>query len=197
MRFRSPAVVELVVAVLAVACSSPQRAEPPPRIADAAPLDAPAIATPVDAGPPADAFVTSLIPADASTRGRVVVTSTDGCGFILDMIYFAPGSSELQPHQQPAADAVAALLVCALEDSGITKLEVQGHADDKERDPLRLSEDRAVSIANFLTSKGVPSKILVVVGYGNKFPMDRRKTPAARAKNRRVAFLILERRQED
>ncbi|MBA3501083.1 MAG: OmpA family protein [Myxococcota bacterium] len=194
MHSRSPAAADLVAALaFAVACSSSQRAEPPVyRTIDAAPLDAPA-----DAAAPGDAFVTTLIPADASTRGRVVVTSSDGCGFVLDQIYFAPGSSEIQTHQRPAADGVAALLVCALEDSGITKLEVQGHADDKERDPKRLSEERAVSIANFLTSKGVPPAILVVVGYGNTFPVDRRKTPAARAKNRRVAFLILDRRQED
>jgi outer membrane protein OmpA-like peptidoglycan-associated protein len=195
MRSRSPAACELVAAILlGVACSSSQRAEQPvQRIAiDAALLDAP-----VDAAPPGDAFVTTLIPPDASTRGRVIVTESDGCGMVLDMIYFAPGSSEIQAHQQPATDGVAALLVCALEDSGITKLEVQGHSDDTERDPQRLSEERAVRIANFLTSKGVPSKILVVVGYGNKFPIDRKKTPAARAKNRRVAFLILERRKDD
>ena len=173
------------------ACSGPQRAEPPPPPRDAA-SDAPAL----DAAP-SDAFISTLLVPDDAAKGRVIVTESDGCGFVLDMIYFAPGSAELQAHQQPAADAVAALLVCALDDSGITKLEIQGHADDKERDPQRLSEERAVHIANFLTSKGVPSKILVVVGYGNKFPIDRRKTAAARAKNRRVGFLILERKRED
>jgi outer membrane protein OmpA-like peptidoglycan-associated protein len=178
----------LLVAAVLAACSAPQRSEPP--VARDAAADAA-----LDAAP-GDALVSTLLAPD-DAKGRVVVTESDGCGFILDMIYFAPGSAELQPHQQPAADAAAALLVCALDGSGILKLEIQGHADDKERDPQRLSEERAVHIANFLTSKGVPAKILVVVGYSNKFPIDRRKTAAARAKNRRVGFLILERKQED
>jgi len=179
------------------ACSGSQRAEQPvTRTPDAHIADAP----PVDAGPPADAFVTSLIPADASmgpSPGRVIVTDSDGgCGglIILDYIYFASGSSEIQPHQQPIVDATAVALACAMKDGGITKVEVQGHADDKERDGLRLSEERALRLANLLTAKGVPGKLLVVVGYGASQPLDRRNTAAARAKNRRVGFLILERK---
>ena len=179
--------------VLAVACSGGQHTEQPvQRPADAA-IDA---ARP-DAAPPGDAFVSVLLPdADTSGQGRVIVTDSDGeCGvmMVLDRIYFQPGTSELQAHQQPVLDAVAQALACA--GGSISKLEIQGHADDKERDPLRLSEDRAVRVANLLATKGVDPKILKVAGYGNAFPIDKKKTALARAKNRRVDFLILERKQ--
>ena len=182
--------------VLAVACSGGQHAEPPPPRATDAAVDA----YRPDAAPPGDAFETMLL-ADADTgQGRVVVTDSDGgCGgmLVLDLIYFAPGSSEIQPHQQAVAAAVGEAISCVLKEGAITKLEIQGHADDKERDPMRLSEDRALRIANLLTSKGVDPKILKIVGYGNASPLDRRKTAAARAKNRRVEFLILERKRDE
>ena len=180
---------------LLAACSGGQHTEPPPPRAADASIDA----VRPDAAPPGDAFESVLLPDADTSRGRVVVTDSDGgCGgmIVLDLIYFAPGSSEIQPHQESAATTVAEVIACVLEEGSITKLEIQGHADDKERDPLRLSEDRALRIANLLTSKGVDPKILKIVGYGSAFPLDRRKTAAARAKNRRVAFLILERRQD-
>ena len=79
-----------------IACSSSsQRTEQPRPPADAAiTADAGLLA---DAGPPADAFVTMLIPPDASAAnvGRIVVTdSDDGCGgmIFLDYVYFQSGS---------------------------------------------------------------------------------------------------------
>jgi len=176
--------------LLCVACSSSQRGEPitTSRIAADAAIDAP----PIDAAVPRDAFVTTLIPPAPGTR-VIVTESGHPCGNALDRVYFAEGSSEIQPHQQQVADEMATMLACLLKDGGIAKLEVGGHADDKERDPLRVSEDRAVRIANMLTSKGVPASMLKVVGYGNTQPIDKRKTAAARAKNRRVDFVILER----
>jgi outer membrane protein OmpA-like peptidoglycan-associated protein len=170
-----------------VACSSaPPRAEPPPKIV----VDA-AIATVV-----IDTASTSLLVPDAATTGRIIVTETDQCGFILDFLYFDSNSSEVAPRQQPILDATAVQLACGVKDEGITKIEVQGHADDKERDPLRLSEDRALKVANALASKGVPAGVLVPVGYGSSAPMDAKKTAAARAKNRRVGFLILQRKAD-
>ena len=180
--------------LLGVACSSSQRGEPIATnriIADAA-IDAP----PIDAAVPRDAFVTTLIPPAPGTTRVIVTESGHPCGNALDHVYFAEGSSEIQPHQQQVADEMATMLACLLKDSGIAKLEVGGHADDQERDPLRVSEDRAVRIANMLTGKGVSAKMLRVVGYGNTQPIDKRKTAAARAKNRRVDFVILERKRD-
>lgn len=181
--------------IACAACSSPQRAEPPP--ANAPPGDASVAEPAADAAAaPRDALATALLPPDAASGPVVIVTESDPCGLVMDKVYFAPGSSEIQPHQRQAADEMATMLVCMLKDTSITKLEVGGHADDTERDPQRISEERAVRIANLLVAKGLPARILKVVGYGNAQPIDRRKTAAARAKNRRVEFLILERARD-
>jgi outer membrane protein OmpA-like peptidoglycan-associated protein len=142
-----------------------------------------------------------LIPHDADPNAvRVIVTDSDGgpCGHVfLDRIYFPPNSSEIQPHQQAMAKMLAEAIACVTNDGSITKLEVGGHADDKERDPQRISEDRAVTMANYLAKNGVSPKLLKVVGYGKTLPLDKKKTESARAKNRRIEFLILERKPED
>ena len=178
--------------VLLAACSG----APPPHTESAKPVAADAaIANTLDAAI-ADAAPTSLLVPDASTRGRIVVTESDHCGFILDFLYFESGSAEIGPRQQPIIDETATMLACGVKDEGISKIEVQGHADDKEKDAMRLSEQRAVTVANALVSKGVPAKVLVPVGYGSAFPLDKRKTAAARAKNRRAGFLILERKPD-
>jgi outer membrane protein OmpA-like peptidoglycan-associated protein len=188
--------------VVAIACSGSPHTTEPPQTNNRASFDAAIDIAAIDAGaaidaPPRGALVTTLIPPDASTGVRVIVTESDPCGFIMDRFYFTEGSSQIQPQQLPVANEMAEMISCMLKDSGVTKIEVQGHADDKERDPVRISEERAVYIANLLISKGVPAKLLKVVGYGSKLPLDRKRTAAARAKNRRVDFLILERKPED
>jgi outer membrane protein OmpA-like peptidoglycan-associated protein len=176
--------------VALAACSSPGQHVAPP-------VPPPPPGAAVDAGIALDATSTTTLVPDASTQGVVVITDTDGCGFILDFVYFDQNSSQLTDRQRPVLEANASLLACAVRELGIVKVEVQGNADDKEADPLRLSEDRAVRVANYLTTKGVPASALKIVGYGSEFPIDKRKTAAARAKNRRVGFLILERKPID
>ena len=43
-----------------------------------------------------------------------------------------------------------------------------------------------------LIKKGVEAERLQAVGYGDTRPLDKRKTAEARAKNRRVEFIIVE-----
>jgi len=47
-------------------------------------------------------------------------------------------------------------------------------------------------VRNFLIKKGVEPDRLQAVGYGDMRPLDKRKTAEARAKNRRVEFIIVE-----
>ena len=46
--------------------------------------------------------------------------------------------------------------------------------------------------ATYLIKKGVEPERLQAVGYGDTRPLDKRKTAEARAKNRRVEFIIVE-----
>jgi len=77
----------------------------------------------------------------------------------------------------------------------ITKIEVQGHTDERGDDAynLDLSERRAAAVMAYLTSHGVDAKRLQAEGYGETQPKDRRHTEQAWALNRRVEFIILDR----
>ncbi len=56
-----------------------------------------------------------------------------------------------------------------------------------------LSLARAQAVADALTARGVDPTTLDVTGAGATQPQDRRRTPASRAKNRRVHFLVQKR----
>ena len=125
-------------------------------------------------------------------RGRVVVTDT--AIEILDNIYFTAGSDSVQRESRPIVDAVAATLIA---NPSIKLTEVQGHADAGERDPQRLSDRRAAAVQAALMGKGVPASRLTVQGYGDTQPIARGTAESARAKNRRVSFLILKRSADE
>lgn len=72
-------------------------------------------------------------------------------------------------------------------------IEVRGHTDAKGSDSynLRLSENRAKSVVDYLVSKGVNPKRLKYKGYGKSIPIDTNETEEGRSKNRRVEFKII------
>jgi outer membrane protein OmpA-like peptidoglycan-associated protein len=76
----------------------------------------------------------------------------------------------------------------------IKKVEIQGHTDStggRERNQT-LSDQRANSVRSWLVQAGVDANRLVAKGYGQDKPLLPNVTPANRAKNRRVQFIILQ-----
>ncbi len=73
------------------------------------------------------------------------------------------------------------------------RIEIGGHTDAKgsESYNLRLSENRAKAVAEYLISKGISEKRLQFKGYGKTHPIDTNETEEGRANNRRVEFKIL------
>lgn len=73
------------------------------------------------------------------------------------------------------------------------KIEIRGHTDAKGSDSynLRLSENRAKAVLDYLILKGVDEKRLRSKGYGKSLPIDTNDTEEGRANNRRVEFKIL------
>lgn len=121
-------------------------------------------------------------------RGRVVVTDT--AIEILDSVYFLAKDDRIKPMSFPVLDAIAATLVG---NPTIQKIEVQGHAAANEPDAFGLALRRAAGVRAYLVGKGVAADRLVVEAYGSTQPVDQRTTEQARARNRRVAFLITKR----
>lgn len=73
-----------------------------------------------------------------------------------------------------------------------TNIEVQGHTDSQGTDDynLALSKRRATTVSDYLHTQGIASSRLSTVGYGEGAPKYSNDTPADRAQNRRVEFLI-------
>ena len=84
--------------------------------------------------------------------------------------------------------------------SGDLKIEIAAHTDNKGNADynLKLSQERAKSVADFLISKGVNSQALIAKGYGMTEPIaynnnpDGSDNPEGRQKNRRIIFKVLE-----
>lgn len=70
------------------------------------------------------------------------------------------------------------------------KLEVQGHTDGSgARDAnLKLSQDRAASVRDWLVSKGIAAERVTAQGFGPDRPVGDNATDAGKAANRRVEF---------
>jgi OmpA-OmpF porin, OOP family len=73
------------------------------------------------------------------------------------------------------------------------EVEIAGHCSSEGSDAYnqRLSEHRADSVRNYLASKGVSSRRMRAVGYGESQPVASNDTESGRMQNRRVEFRIL------
>ncbi len=110
---------------------------------------------------------------------------------ITDKIYFDTGRATIQPRSFELLDAIAALLVAR---DDIVRLRIEGHTDDVGPADFnkRLSSERALSVAAYLTQKGIAESRLETLGVGEDDPIDKNTTPKGRAANRRVEFEIVE-----
>jgi outer membrane protein OmpA-like peptidoglycan-associated protein len=110
---------------------------------------------------------------------------------ILDMVYFETGKAVIKPESFELLNEVATVL---LNNPHVKKIEVSGHTDDRGNDAanLKLSDDRAKSVKEYLIGRGVQAERLEAKGYGESKPLEPNKTEAGRSKNRRVEFNILE-----
>lgn len=108
---------------------------------------------------------------------------------INDSIYFDTGLATIQSRSFLILDAVAAVLGSHPE---VLALRVEGHTDDvgDPRRNLALSRDRAASVLEYLTSHGVAPSRVSSAGFGDTRPIAQGDDEAARARNRRVEFVI-------
>jgi outer membrane protein OmpA-like peptidoglycan-associated protein len=73
-----------------------------------------------------------------------------------------------------------------------SKILIQGHTDDQgvDAENLKLSENRANAVKNYLVSLNIKADRLTSKGYGSSIPKVDNTTPENRAKNRRTDFVI-------
>lgn len=75
-------------------------------------------------------------------------------------------------------------------------IEISAHTDSQGSHDhnLELSERRAEAVVEFLKGKGVPARMLVAKGYGETKPLVANSSPQNMQKNRRVEFLVLDKK---
>jgi len=122
-----------------------------------------------------------------------LVRVTDKEIIILEQVQFDTGRAKIKAASDPLLDSVAEVLK---EHPEILKLEVQGHTDNKGSKQLnaKLSDDRAKAVKDALTKRGVDTARLTSKGYGPDVPIADNATEEGRAKNRRVQFVVLEKK---
>ena len=73
-----------------------------------------------------------------------------------------------------------------------TSFVIEGHTDSRGSDSLnqRLSDERAASVKNYLTTIGMDASRLSSIGYGETRPIATNNTAAGRQQNRRVEISL-------
>ena len=110
---------------------------------------------------------------------------------ITEHIGFERGRADISPSAKPLLNHIADRINAHRE---IVRIRVEGHADDvgSTRTNHKISQARAEAVREYLIGRGVDADRLQAVGFGGERPIEQRKTDAARAKNRRVEFIVVE-----
>lgn len=106
-------------------------------------------------------------------------------------IQFAKNSAKIMGNSEIILDMV----VDAINSNPkIKKVKIEGHTDntgDREKN-IKLSQDRANAVKEYLIKQGIREDILEAIGYGPDRPIASNKTAKGREQNRRVEFVIEE-----
>ena len=112
-----------------------------------------------------------------------------GAKVILKNIYFESGKSTLKTESYTSLNNVVKLL----EANPTLRIEISGHTDNvgSMKTNMKLSNDRAKSVVDYLVAQGISASRLEYKGYAFQQPIADNKTEEGRAQNRRVEFKIL------
>lgn len=120
---------------------------------------------------------------------RSLFTPFDSIGSIaLVAIEFDYDKATIRSESMPRIEEVAAVL----RTYPTMEMEIRGHTDDRGSDEynLKLSQDRAQSVADALAGMGIDAKRITVKGYGESNPLVANDSDENRRKNRRTEFVI-------
>ena len=134
----------------------------------------------------------------AQTAGTDVQVIRDGDNLVLNMpsgVTFATNQSAIQPQSRNTLDHVAQTLTSYEK----TFIDVYGHTDSTGNDGINipLSRDRAQSVADYLTTRGVQSARIATQGFGASQPVAENSSEMGKQANRRVEIKIVPVREGD
>ncbi|MFH2006617.1 MAG: OmpA family protein [bacterium] len=122
--------------------------------------------------------------------GRARTIAGDKIDLKGERVEFYRKTAVLKPPSKKVLDRVANLIRSA---TAVRLIRIEAHTDGKKsaRYNLRLSRLRAVTVRNYLVSRGAPAGKLATAGYGKSRPIATNRTKKGREKNRRVEFIIV------
>ncbi len=108
---------------------------------------------------------------------------------VLKNIFFDVNKYELKPESQVELDNVVKLM----RENPTLKIQINGHTDNvgKPADNIKLSNDRAKAVVDYITSKTIDAKRLSYQGFGDKVPIADNKTEEGKAQNRRTELKVI------
>ena len=120
----------------------------------------------------------------------VLATSETARGLIVNMsdVLFDTGKYSLKPTTQVSLAKVAGILEAY---PGL-RVQVEGYTDSVGSDDfnMKLSQDRAGAVRDFLVSQGVQTGSITAQGFGKSNPVADNATASGRAQNRRVNLVV-------
>jgi outer membrane protein OmpA-like peptidoglycan-associated protein len=120
----------------------------------------------------------------------ILQTNDSARGLIVNMsdVLFDTGSFTLKPGAREKLAKVSGIL---LAHPGLT-MQIEGHTDSVGGDAfnVRLSEQRANSVRDFLGEQGVSPSSITAQGFGKAEPVATNDTPEGRQRNRRVEIVV-------
>jgi len=119
----------------------------------------------------------------------LATTQTDrGLVMTLGDVLFDTGEAELKN----SANRVVLKIVQFLQLNPKRVVRIEGYTDSTggKQENLKLSRDRAQSVADVLTDLGIDEKRIQVEGYGDEYPVDANASERGRAQNRRVEIVF-------
>ncbi len=108
---------------------------------------------------------------------------------VMRNIFYDLNSYALRPESQIELNK----LIKFLKDNHLLKIEISGHTDKTGKPDynMKLSENRARTVAEYLVISGIETLRITSKGYGETQPIDNNDTEEGREKNRRTEFMVV------
>jgi chemotaxis protein MotB len=131
-------------------------------------------------------------------QGQIAITELQGklTVDVLDKILFDSGHAEIKPEGLAVLKRVVEILMTVTD----RVIRIEGHTDNipiagalAKRYPTNweLSAARALNVTRYLEKEGIDPSILSAAAFGEYQPVAENDTPGGRAKNRRIAIILL------
>ena len=139
---------------------------------------------------------------DEIEQGQIVITELKGklTVDVVDKILFDSGQVEIKPEGLAVLKKVVDILIPVSDKI----IRVEGHTDNvpikgglAKRYPTNweLSAARAITVTRYLENEGLDPALLSAAAFGEYQPVADNDTPEGRAKNRRIAIVLLPREE--